>query len=289
MAIQRVVSITINLKGDGSSTSFVFSLSNSFGVSIFPSSVLADNPPIAVNSSTVDASGNVTLTLASAIANGTILPFVLNLIYNSSIGLSSSSIPTLGVVFPASQPVVITAGSAVIGHVVVDSAPSTAVTNAGTFAVQATLSAETTKVVGTARVLGNAGATLDAAVGTMPTNNQAAINVPSTDANAACSIKNAAALTVVNVKASAGNVYGITVVNKTASVIYLQFYNTAGTPTLGTSVVWWIPIAASATLVIAPNALALGNFATGIGIGASTTPTSTGTPATAPDVSVWYK
>lgn len=34
-------------------------------------------------------------------------------------------------------------------HVVVDSAPSTAVTNAGTFAVQATLSAETTKVIGT--------------------------------------------------------------------------------------------------------------------------------------------
>lgn len=32
------------------------------------------------------------------------------------------------------------AGSAVIGHVIVDTAPSTAVTNAGTFAVQATLS-----------------------------------------------------------------------------------------------------------------------------------------------------
>ncbi len=38
---------------------------------------------------------------------------------------------------------------------------SLAVTNAGTFAVQATLAAETTKVIGTVRVLGNAGAVVD--------------------------------------------------------------------------------------------------------------------------------
>ena len=138
-------------------------------------------------------------------------------------------------------------------------------------------------------IVGNANATIDAAVGTLPTNNLAHINVSSTGAGAACSIGNAASLTVANIKASAGNVYGATIVNKTANVIYLQFYNTAGTPTLGTSVVWWIPIAASATLVIPPGALALGNFTTGIGIGASTTPTSTGTPGTAPDVTIWFK
>lgn len=43
----------------------------------------------------------------------------------------------------------IPAGTNVIGHVIVDTAPSTAVTNAGTFAVQAALNAETTKVIGT--------------------------------------------------------------------------------------------------------------------------------------------
>lgn len=45
--------------------------------------------------------------------------------------------------------VTIAAGAAVIGHVIVDTAPSTAVTNAGTFATQSTLAAETTKVIGT--------------------------------------------------------------------------------------------------------------------------------------------
>jgi hypothetical protein len=53
-----------------------------------------------------------------------------------------------------------------------DSTGTLAVTNTGTFAVQATLSAETTKVIGTVRNLGNAGATFDSTVGagTAPTN-----------------------------------------------------------------------------------------------------------------------
>lgn len=41
---------------------------------------------------------------------------------------------------------------------------SLAVTNAGTFAVQATLAAETTKVIGTVRLLGNAGAIVDGVI-----------------------------------------------------------------------------------------------------------------------------
>jgi hypothetical protein len=167
-------------------------------------------------------------------------------------------------------------------------------------AATAALKTDLSSVAGTATVtaaagvqkvgiVGNANASVDAAVGTLPTNNLANISVPSSGAGAACSVGNAASLTVLNIKASAGNVYGVTVVNKTASVIYLQFYNTAGTPTLGTSVVSWIPIAASGVLVISPGSQALQNFATGIGIGASTTPTSTGTPGTAPDVSIWFK
>lgn len=148
----------------------------------------------------------------------------------------------------------------------------------------------TVTTVSAARIVGNTGATMDAAIGgAAPTNAQWHTNAPATASAAACTTGNAASLTVLNIKASAGNVYGVTVVNKTASVIYLQFYNTAGTPTLGTSVISWIPIAASATLVIPPGALALASYATGIGIGASTTPTSTGTPATAPDVTIWFK
>lgn len=110
-----------------------------------------------------------------------------------------------------------------------------------------------------------------------------------TSSTQACSTGLASALTVLNIKASAGNVMGLTVQNTAASTIFIQFYNTAGTPTLGTSVVWWVPVAASATLVIHPGSFALANHATGIGIGASTTATSTGTPASAPNVVVFYK
>jgi hypothetical protein len=165
------------------------------------------------------------------------------------------------------------------------------IASAQTLATVTTVGTVTTvSTVSAARMVGNAGATMDAAIGgAAPTNAQWHTNAPATASAAACSTGNAASLTVLNIKSSAGNVYGVTVVNKTASVIYLQFYNTAGTPTLGTSVISWIPIAASATLVIPPGALALGSFATGIGIGASTTPTSTGTPGTAPDVTIWFK
>lgn len=54
------------------------------------------------------------------------------------------------------------AGTNLLGHIIVDTAPSTAVTNAGTFAVQSTNAAETTKVIGTVRMLGNVGGVLDA-------------------------------------------------------------------------------------------------------------------------------
>lgn len=177
-------------------------------------------------------------------------------------------------------------------HTIIDSG-TTAVTQATGTNLHTVVDSGTITTVSTvsaARMVGNAGATMDAAIGgAAPTNAQWHTNAPATAAAAACSAGNAAALTVLNIKASAGNVYGVTVVNKTASVIYLQFYNTAGVPVLGTSVISWIPIAASGVLVIPPGTHALSSFATGIGIGASTTPTSTGTPATAPDVTIWFK
>ncbi len=61
------------------------------------------------------------------------------------------------------------------------------VVGTGTFAVQATLNAETTKVIGTARIIGNGGATLDAVVGaaSAPTNMLAVGSVFNSSAPAA--------------------------------------------------------------------------------------------------------
>jgi len=121
------------------------------------------------------------------------------------------------------------------------------------------------------------------------TNKVESAGLPTVAAVNATTVGLATGLTVVNIKASAGNVYGMAIANKTASPLYIQFYNTAGVPTLGTSVTWWVPVLASQQIFIPIGDVAMANHTTGIGIGASTTPTSTGTPATAPDVVVFYK
>lgn len=61
-----------------------------------------------------------------------------------------------------------TGQSVTVSGTVAFSNTTIAVTNIGTFAVQAALNAETTKVIGTARVIGNAGAAFDAATGAAP-------------------------------------------------------------------------------------------------------------------------
>jgi hypothetical protein len=121
------------------------------------------------------------------------------------------------------------------------------------------------------------------------TNKVASAGLPTSAAVNAASVGLATGLTVLNIKASAGSVYGFAIANKTAATLYVQFYNTAGTPVLGTSVIWWVPVLASQAAFIPVGDIALANHATGIGIGASTTPTSTGTPGTAPDVVIFYK
>jgi hypothetical protein len=55
------------------------------------------------------------------------------------------------------------AGTNVLGHVIIDSGSTTVVT--GTVTASATLSAETTKVIGTIRLLGNLGIALDGVIG----------------------------------------------------------------------------------------------------------------------------
>ena len=112
---------------------------------------------------------------------------------------------------------------------------------------------------------------------------------PSTSATAACTVSAQAAIATPNLKASAGSVYGVSIYNPNAAVVYLQFYNTASAPTRGTSVVWWLAIPASGTLTIPPGASAIANFATGIGAACATTSTGATAPTTAPDVVVFYK
>jgi hypothetical protein len=99
--------------------------------------------------------------------------------------------------------------------------------------------------------------------------------------------------TTLNVKASAGNLYGIACVNANASVCYLQFYNTASTPTCGTAVVHSIPLtfgaAAGPSTVIAPSPMPLAGFTTGIGICMGTTATGATACTTANSCTLWIK
>ena len=76
----------------------------------------------------------------------------------------------------------------------------------------------------------------------------------------------------VNVKASAGNLYGFSLANETAAVAYIEFFNTASAPTLGTTaVVFAIKLPASSNITHSPGAIALMNFTTGIGFAVTTT------------------
>jgi hypothetical protein len=98
--------------------------------------------------------------------------------------------------------------------------------------------------------------------------------MPTTAAGAALSQKTFTANTALSVKASAGNVYGWSAVNAAASVCWLQFYNTAGTPTCGTAVIWSVPLPVTPGVSnFVPANLPLQNHATGIAICVSTTAT----------------
>jgi hypothetical protein len=91
-------------------------------------------------------------------------------------------------------------------------------------------------------------------------------------AASACSFKfiNASGA-AVSVKASAGNLYGVTLTNNTAAIAFVEFFNTAGVPVLGTTAVTMaFEIPASGVLNIPPSVFALGNFVTGIGFACTT-------------------
>lgn len=138
----------------------------------------------------------------------------------------------------------------------------------------------------TANIKGNSGATIDAAVGTLPTNNLAHIACPTSGAGGAlsCVLKSAQA-TAVNIKSSAGNLYGFAIVSATATAGFIEFFNTATTATSGA--VLAVPIAASGTVILSPAQIALLNFSTGIAINVATPLNGTTTQITWTG-SVWY-
>jgi len=92
--------------------------------------------------------------------------------------------------------------------------------------------------------------------------------VPLTAAgNAVSALGSATVTTAVVVKASAGNVYGLSVANGAATVCWVQFLNASSAPTLGTAIVFAVALPASGVVTIPPGTFALGNFSAGISMG----------------------
>ena len=108
MALKQLVPIEITLIGDGASTVFTFPLANMYqngtgnsipvgGVGTVPSSISIPNPPVAVTSSSIDAYGNVTITLTSALGSNVQATFELDLLFTSGGVTSTVSNPGLAV------------------------------------------------------------------------------------------------------------------------------------------------------------------------------------------------
>lgn len=170
------------------------------------------------------------------------------------------------------------AGAAILGKVGIDqTTPGTtnavqftntslAVTNLGTFAVQATLAAETTKVIGTVNIaatqtlatvttVGAVTAITNALptgtnsignIGTVSTVTSVAASTPAVTTTTAATLSSAATTNATSVKAAAGNLYSVTASNVGAAAVFLKLFNLATAPTPGTSVPFLtIPIAPS--------------------------------------------
>lgn len=158
------------------------------------------------------------------------------------------------------QTIVLGAGSAVIGHVINDAGSA---------------------------IIGKAG--IDQ---TTPGTTNAVEAIPDTAAAVAFSNSTKATLTTsVNVKASAGNVYGVFALNGAASTCWIQFINNASTGTLGTGVIFSVPLPASTTqpVWVGPAPQALANFSTGIAVGIATTAMGSSACGTGGNITVFYK
>lgn len=157
------------------------------------------------------------------------------------------------------------------------------------FAVNSTLSAETTKVIGTINLsaaqtlatvttvstvtnlaqLGGVAVTMGSGVtGTGVQRVVLATDVPMPAPNTptALFVNSAATTNATSVKASAGTLYSIVVSNSGAAAAFLKLYNSAAAPTVGTTAIaLTIPIPASSVITVTFGSLGQ-RFATGIAL-----------------------
>lgn len=101
-------------------------------------------------------------------------------------------------------------------------------------------------------------------------------------------VKNAIT-TSSNVKASAGNVYGVMASNGAAAVCWVQLINSSGAGTLGTGVVFSVPLPSSGVVSIPPGVFGMSNFSSGIAVGIASSTNSSTACGTAGNVVVFYR
>lgn len=94
---------------------------------------------------------------------------------------------------------------------------------------------------------------------------------PTSSSSGAFTKVHASSSAAANIKASAGNLYGLAASNNGTAPCYLQLFNNAGTPTAGTAVIDSYYVQAGVTVVIPPGIFAMENFATGIAAAGATT------------------
>jgi hypothetical protein len=123
-----------------------------------------------------------------------------------------------------------------------------------------------------------------------PSPTEANLPQPSFQASSAFSSSVQAGITTsVNVKASTGNVYGVSVQNAAATVCWVQFINSAGAGALGTGVIFAVAVPATSVVNLGPGDIALGNFSTGIAVGLATTNNGATACGTAGNLTVFYE
>lgn len=165
------------------------------------------------------------------------------------------------------------------------SAPSTAVTNAGTFAVQVT-SAPSTAVTNAGTFAVQAAATQSGTWTVQPGNTANTTpwlvqDVTGTTGGATVHhLVSAATTNATNVKASAGTLYGWSIQNNNAAARFVAFHNASGTPTAGASVYFKVEIP-GATAGAGNNFELAKGIAFGTGIAYSTVTGAADSDATA--------
>jgi hypothetical protein len=185
-------------------------------------------------------------------------PVNITQVGSSAIGTATTGVAKVGVVGGTGTSLETTAG--VLDH---------NIKNIGNSAVSTAASG--VQKVG---VVGNAGAAVDAATNAAaPANVLWHVLAPSTATGVAptMSFINATGA-AASIKASAGNLYGFCLTNETSSVEYAEFFNTASTPTLGTTaVVFAVKMPASANVCPGTLSMPMHAFSSGIGFASVTT------------------